>query len=191
MTEIEALNAKLKEAKARTELVLKQRYGASRNLNMLPIPDRKRLYNLLIWEQRYNISLEHILGILFDHYEQYGGVFKLQNSRRRMRVRGLPTSAKILMGKNSEEFLQEYINELYPHQEHVVLKKQMEQDRLVRRQLNREHLIVETKPITEYETLDSYLKAYDAKMEKLFGKMNVMRMYLKQNTRNYRGSPWR
>jgi len=128
---------------------------------------------------------------LFDHYDEFGGVFQVRNTRRRMRQVGLPTPAKILMGKASEAHLQDYICEFYPDGEHVFLKKSQQQDALVRQYLMRENLYQQTKPIEEYETLDSYMKDYDRKMAKLFDQMNSIRTYLKKNTKPYRGNPWR
>ena len=191
MTELQALNQRIKEARSRTEALLKKRYGQSRTLGNLQIPDRKRLYNLLIWEQRYNVSLEQILTILFDHYDQYQGVFEVRNTRRRMRQVGLPTPAKILMGKSSEQFLQSYLREMFPDQQHMILQKYQKQEALAEQYLNRENLYQQIKSVAEYETLDSYLKDYDRKMDKIYNRMTAIRTYLKRNTRNYRGNPWR
>ena len=94
------------------------------------------------------------------------------------------------MGKSSEEHLQDYLKVLYPDEEHVAVRKQLKQENLIHQQLCREHLTLETKPIADCETLDSYLRDYDKKMAKLFDRMNTIRSYLKKNTRNYRGNPW-
>lgn len=193
MNEIEALNLKVNLAKTRTENLLKKRYGSNRTLGFLPVDDRRRLYNLFIWEQRYGLGLELMLNILFDHYDGYRDVIKhsVRKERKRKRVVGLPVHARVLMGKNSEAFIKQYVDENYPNQEHTDLRKQAEQEKQVRHHLSREHMLPAPRPMTSYESLEEYMRDYDHKMEKLFGRMQSIRMYLRKSTKNYRTSPWR
>lgn len=196
MTELEALDWKIKEALRRTEAFLKKRYDNNRSLHLLNMGSRKKLYNLFIWEERYSLPIEDILEILCDYYDYYNGVFEVSRRKpgkpkKRLKASGLPTSVPILMGQNSELQLQDSIKALYPEAENVQLKKQLMQERLIHRQLVREGIITETDSLHDCQTVQAYLDNYDKKMARLFSRMATIRNFLRNNTRNYRNNPWR
>lgn len=186
MTEIETLHKKVTEAKNRTEVILKDRYGENRSLQFLPVHRRRTLFNLFVWSDRYHLPLESILIILFEHYD------KLTRSKKKLKSqRGLPVRVETLLGEHSERILRAYVKDQFPNREHILLEKQNGQDRQIQAKLEQDNLIQKTKSLEGFTSIQAWMVDYTKRMSRIQQDIATIRDYFGSNTKPYRGNPWR
>lgn len=64
--ELAALDRKVEEVWKRFENTVRMTLREGINVSFIPIGDRRRLTVLWVWEQRYRVSVEWILEVLFQ-----------------------------------------------------------------------------------------------------------------------------
>lgn len=140
--------------------------------------DKLRLFNLRMWTQRYQVSLEYILGILFTVW-----LSDRFNTNKRQPI-GLGVPASRLTGAKSKAILKDAIRRDFPTGENRVLKRsQLEEDTI---------LSDEVMGVTgAFRVTDPmhFVRAYRDRVRR--GKQQVAELQETLSRRAWRGNPFR
>lgn len=189
--EMQALLSKSKEAWSRTQAVVKRVLGDKHTLQWMSITDRKRLTVLLVWEQRYKVSLEWMVETLLLHYQ---GKRKKIITGRRYRNPALPVRTVTLVSPTSAEIIEKEIEQAYPNDEHLEIWRERKRYEFLAKQVSAEgldgkgvlnHTFVDFSSSKEF--VDYYTRMVDGYRlmeEKIAGER-------RRKGKPFRNSPWR
>lgn len=183
--EMNALLQKSKEAWSRTQVVVKRVLGEKHTLQWMSITDRKRLTVLLVWEQRYKVSLEWIVETLLTHYQ---GKRKRIITGRRYRNPALPVRTVTLVSPTSREIIEKELAQAYPNDEHLTIWRERKQYEFTAKNLEAP---VISKSFVEYPDSKSYVEQYAATMTRHRADESKMADQKRRKGKPYRNSPWR
>jgi hypothetical protein len=129
--ELKQLDSTVRSYLQYTEEVL----GSMRNETVklwLTKNDQYSLLTLKVWEDKYKVSLKFILIILLPFWETF-----VQRRSKKMKRAGLNVRVSTLIGKKSEQILQESIKKLYPNGENIQMWLAEERERIIQNQLHK------------------------------------------------------
>ncbi|SRR6266436_322432 len=149
--------------------------------------DRYRLLTLKVWVQRYRVDLRFILETLLPFWEQF-----VKRRSRKMKTRGLNVKVSTLVGKKSEEILQDQIRKKLPREINKRLWISMERERIFtifalqeRDEFTRKNGL---KHMVDYKDPKKWARAYQKVIEaesKMREKIDT-----EMKKRPYRGNPF-
>jgi hypothetical protein len=116
--------------------------------------DSLRLIKLLVWSERYSVSLEYILATILPI------LTKAVERRTGRKSKGLGTTISVLTGEVAKDILLEKIRKDFPGQEHVHQLREQRRNEMVER-LD-EELNGRPKNPLMYRTATEFTKAYIA-----------------------------
>jgi hypothetical protein len=182
--ELNALLQNAKDAWARTQVVVKRELGEKHTLQWMSLVDRQRLTVLLVWEQKYKVSLEWMVELLLNHYQ---GKRKRVTSGRHYRNPALPVRVVTLVSETSRELIENAIEAAYPNGENV----QMWRTRM-RHLLATSAVEVEpSAPFTKFDSLKDYVRSYAESILFYRDVVDGQAARRRQGGKPYRNSPWR
>ena len=183
--EMNALLYKSKEAWSRTQVVVKRVLGEKHTLQWMSIIDRKRLTVLLVWEQRYKVSLEWMVETLLLHYQ---GKRKKIITGRRYRNPALPVRTVTLVSPTSREIIEKELEQAYPNDEHIVIWRERKQYEFMMKHLEVRPL---GKSFVDFETTKSFVENYGNRINEQRAAESKIVDERKRKGKPYRNSPWR
>jgi hypothetical protein len=181
--EMNALLQNAKQAWARMQVVVKSVLGEKHTLQWMSLSDRQRLTVLLVWEQKYKVSLEWMVEILLEHYQSKRKRIK---SGRHYRNPALPVRVVTLVSETSRELVENAIAEHYPNDEHLSAWRARQQGFLAGVTCGKA-----IQSMTEFDSLDDYVEAYSNSIMVHRSSMDKVTEQRRQTGRPYRNSPWR
>jgi hypothetical protein len=147
--------------------------------------DSIRLLKLRVWENRYKVTLEYILGVLIPHFA------KMSERFRRKVSSGIGTTIPILTGQAAEEFLKLRISKDFPNNENVLDWKERYKTICLKKIKESEGTIPSRKSrgVLQFKSVNAFLKAYEAKIEAARKEDRIAEKSLAKQP--WRGNPWR
>ena len=152
-----------------------------RKLYTLPPLDCYRLLTLCVWEDRYKVDLDFILDLLLPIYQKK---FKQQN-----KAYGLGTRVATLVGRKSEQILQEAIAEQYSEYENIRVWKHKRQ-RELRNTRNGDDMLFKAKTLLDFDDPTKYYQYYRRKIERHRDEIDSVLDAKENRIHIYRNSPW-
>lgn len=180
--ELRTLDRRTGEVWNRCQNTLQRVLGGRCTLQYLSATDRRRLLVLLVWEERYRVSLEWIVEVLLNIYT------KLRKGGRK--ATGLPVAVRTLVSKRSEEMIELAVTDTYPDNENLTLWEQYEQDIILDRLYEKEFEGRQSRPRAELMVLN-FQKFYGKRMEDKREWMEKKMEELKNKSLPYRGNPFK
>ena len=119
--------------------------------------DALRLLRLRVWQERYSISLEFILGLLVDVFS------KSIRMRSGKKLRGIGVSIPVLTGDVAEEILQEKLRKEFPGREHYYDYLE-EHKRSIENLIDPMVVIGKPRSVLTYKNVSSQVAAYKDKI---------------------------
>lgn len=185
--EMQALLHKSKEAWARTQAVVKRVLGEKHTLQWMSIIDRKRLTVLLVWEQRYKVSLEWMVEVLLRHYQDKR---KRIITGRRYRNPALPVRTVTLVSPTSCEIIEKELAQAYPNDEHLDVWRQHKQYALVSKKVADFVGSVLGRTFTDFPTTEEFVRHYSRGINE-HREIEERMANERRKGKPYRNSPWR
>jgi hypothetical protein len=146
--------------------------------------DAARLTRLLVWSERYGVSLEYILETVLEYY--YRGLRK--HSTRDPKIsRSLGIRIQTLVSDGSLAILVEHLNTDFPDGNNLAAFKEDYKERIADI-LDPEAMPRKARNVLQFRNLDSFVNAYTRQME--LRRKGVSRVERKMNKISWRGNPW-
>lgn len=145
--------------------------------------DSARLTRLLVWSERYGISLEYILEVLLGHY--YSTLPKLRRAAA-LRSRSLGIKVASLVGDYSLSVLLEHMQSDFPDGNNLAAFKEQEKERIA--DSLDEELPRKSKSVLQFATMDKFVSAYVRSSE--IRREGTRRIANKMRKVKWRGNPW-
>ena len=164
--------------------------------------NRYRLLTLKVWMDKYKISLRFILQTLVPFWEKF-----LNKRTKKLKSKGLNVQIATLVGKKSEQILQESITNAFPHNEHKQLWVMNHKERIIQHELHRMEkrsddgvVVKQTDPsrsrddsgdilsLTDFSTPVRFIRYY----RKYIERENITREHIEEEMkkRRYRNNPF-
>jgi hypothetical protein len=145
--------------------------------------DSCRLTRLLVWRERYGVSLEYILEVLLSHY--YSGLPGLRRSGA-VSSRSLGIRIGTLTGDNSLAVIRDHLEQDFPDGNNIQAAKEEAKERIA--ELLDDELPKKHKGVLQFATLDRFVHAYTRYAE--IRREGTLRVANKMRKLHWRNNPW-
>lgn len=163
-----------------------QRIYPQKKLWKVSEADSCRLTKLLVWSERYGVSLEYILETLLTYY--YDNLPKSTRSKSRM-AKSLGVRVATLCGDVSLSILRNSLERDFPDGNNLAAFKEEEKERIAETVLNPDGLPRKARGPLQFKTVSAYVNAYTRQME--LRRRGVSRIARKMSKIAWRGNPWK
>jgi hypothetical protein len=147
--------------------------------------DSARLTKLLVWSERYGVSLEYILETLLGYY--YSSLPRANRDRAKQ-GRSLGVRIATLVGNASHSVLLDHLQADFPDGNNLAAFKEEEKERIADI-LDPDYVPRRARGILQFKTVSSYVNAYTRLME--LRRKGVSRIDKKMGKIAWRGNPWK
>jgi hypothetical protein len=145
--------------------------------------DSARLTKLLVWSERYGVSLEYILEVLLSFY--YSNLPKLHRARA-LRSRAIGFRISTLTGDYSLAHLLSHLESDFPDGNNLAAFKEEEKERIA--DSLDDELPRKNRSVLQFPTLDKFVSTYTRRAE--IRREGTRRVANKMKKMKWRGNPW-
>lgn len=146
--------------------------------------DSARLTRILVWSERYGVSVEYILEVILGYY--YSHLPKLR-SIAAFKSRSLGIRISVLVADGSHSILCESLERDFPDGNNLAAFKEEEKER-ISDAIDPDSLPTKSRGPLQYKSISAYVRAYSRKMETQ--RSGSDRTAREMRKIAWRGNPW-
>lgn len=178
--ELRALERRRLKANSKIERVLWEEFH--RHLYQRNAADQLRLITLLVWAERYHVTLRYILRVLVNHYQRF---------LKKAHSMSLGVKIATLVGKHSEQVLREHIARDYQDKENVKEWRWRRRRKMLALRVGKDDGIDQrVRGLLDYPTVKGFVKAYRNRVYDQRSEFDHEINSTSNKLRAYRGNPW-
>ena len=157
-----------------------------KNLFSVKRDDLLRLTRLVVWSERYSVSLDYIIEKLVPHFEKMSQRHYVR--RRAGPSKGLGVSIAVLTGQVAEEKLREFIAKDFPDDENIASTREDLKSACLRK-LDMSEFSGKPRGVLQHRTVNEYVDNYIAGITRK--RRSSAKLERELGRQPWRGNPFR